>query len=85
MSNPPYVVGREISSVSLSLHMWLPTEVEINLFLIVFSRGSSKRKMFGMVVRKPFSLLSDPLTNAEEAACGCLSEIVDTMVSWLPL
>ena len=65
MPNPPYVVGREISSVSLSLHMWPPIEVEINLSLIVFSRGSSKRKMFGMVLRKPFRLLSNPLTNAK--------------------
>ena len=52
MGNLPYLVSREISTLPLSLHMWHPVTVEINLFLIVISRGSSKWRMFGTVLRK---------------------------------
>ena len=53
MANPPYLAGREISTLSLSLHMWhLVVTAGTNLFLIVLSRGSNKWWMFGMVLRK---------------------------------
>ena len=57
--------------------------IGINLFLIVLSRGSSKWRMFGMVLRKQLSLLLNPVVNAEYTFCGCVSAIVDKMVSWL--
>ena len=41
MTNPPYLVGREISALSLSLHIWHPVTAGINLLLIVLPRGSS--------------------------------------------
>ena len=52
MANPPYLVGKEINTLSLSLHIWHPVTAGIILFLIVFSTGSSKWWMFGMVPRK---------------------------------
>ena len=39
MANPPYLVGREISTLSLPLRKW-------------HSRGSSKWRMFGMDLKK---------------------------------
>ena len=65
MANSPYLVGREISTVSLSLDMWHPFTAGITLFLIAFSRGSSKWRMFGMVLRNMLSLLLNPLANNE--------------------
>ena len=52
MANPPYLVGREITTLSLSLHMWHPVTAGIDLLLIVLSKGGSKWRMFGMVLRK---------------------------------
>ena len=52
MVNPPCLVSREISTLSLSLQMWHPFTAGINLFLIVLSRDSSKWEMFGMVLRQ---------------------------------
>ena len=52
MANPSYLFGREISTISLSLHMWHSVAADRNLFLIVLSTGSSKWWMFGMVLRK---------------------------------
>ena len=57
--------GRQISTLSLPLHMWHPVAAGINLFPIVLSRGSSKWRMFGMVLRKQLSLLLNPLPNAK--------------------
>ena len=37
-----YLVGREISTLSLALHIGHAVTAGINLFLIVLSRGSSK-------------------------------------------
>ena len=65
MVNTPYLVSRETSTLTFSLHMWSPVTAGINLFLIVLSRGSSKWQMFRMVLRKKFSLLLNPLENAE--------------------
>ena len=50
--NSPYLVGREISTLSLSLQMWYPVASGINLSQIVFAGGSSKWRMFGMVLKK---------------------------------
>ena len=52
MANPPYLFDRKIATLSLSLHMWHLVTAGINLFLIVFSRSSSKWWMFGKVLRK---------------------------------
>ena len=52
MVNPPYLVGREISTLSLSLQTWYPVASGINLFQIVFARGSSKWRMFGVALEK---------------------------------
>ena len=52
MANPPYLVGKEIVTRSLSLHMWHPFTAGTDLFLIVLSRSSSKWQMFGMVLKK---------------------------------
>ena len=59
----PYQVEREISTISLSLHKWHPVTAVINLFHIVLSKGSSKWRMFGMVLRKYLSLLLNPVAN----------------------
>ena len=64
-SDPPYLVGREISTFPLSFHMWHPVTPGINLFQIVLSRGSSKWQMFGMVLTKKLGLLLNPLANAK--------------------
>ena len=42
-----------------------PVTVGIILFLIVLSRGSSKWRMFGIVIRKYLSLFLNPLANAK--------------------
>ena len=34
--NPPFLVGREISTLSVPLYMWRPVIAGINLFQIVF-------------------------------------------------
>ena len=47
-----YLVGREISALSWSLHMWHPVTAGIKLFLIVLSQCSSKWQKSGMVFRK---------------------------------
>ena len=65
MDWPPYLVGREISTLSLSLIMWPPVTAEINLFLAVLSRGSTKWWMFGIVLRKLLSLFSNQQANTE--------------------
>ena len=65
MANPPYQVGREIITLSLSLRKWYPVTARMNLFQIVLSRGSSKWRMFGMVLRKYLSLLLNPVANAK--------------------
>ena len=52
MANPPYLVGREVSTLSLSLHIWHPDTAGMNWFQLVLSRGSSQWRMFGMVLRK---------------------------------
>ena len=65
IANPPYLVGRKISTLSLSLHMWHTVTAGINLFQIVLSGGSSIWRVFGMVLRKQLSLLLNPLVNAK--------------------
>ena len=52
MVNTPYHIGRETSTLPLSLHMWSPVTARINLFLIVLSRGSRQWGMFEMVLKK---------------------------------
>ena len=37
MANQPHLVRREISTLSLSLHMWHPVTTRINLFQIYLS------------------------------------------------
>ena len=59
----PYQVEREISTISFPLHKWHPVTAGINLFHIVLSKGSSKWRMFGMVLRKYLSLLLNPVAN----------------------
>ena len=51
-NDPQYLVGRAISTISLSLHVWNPVTAGINLFQVVLSRGSSEWRMFGIVLRK---------------------------------
>ena len=52
MANPPYLIDRGISTLSLLWHMWHPVTAGINLFQIVLSRSSSKWWVFEMVLRK---------------------------------
>ena len=52
IANPRNLVGRKISTLSLSLHTWHTVTAGINLFQIVLSGGSSIWRMFGMVLRK---------------------------------
>ena len=55
MANLPYLAGREITTISLSLHMWNPVTAGIKP---VF-RGSSKWWVFGTVLRKYCNYLND--------------------------
>ena len=80
MVNPLYLVGKEISTLSLSLQMWPQVTAGINLFQIDLSRGSTKWRMFGIILRKWLSLFFNPLENAKLAACGCVSAIVNKML-----
>ena len=52
MANPSYLVGREMSTLSVTLHIWHPVIAGIKLFLIVLSRSSSKWRMYGIVLGK---------------------------------
>ena len=65
IANPSYQVGREISTLSLSLREWHPVTAGITLFQIVLSRGSSRWWMFGVVLRKYLSLLLNLVANAK--------------------